>query len=324
MNLDSSAFEGRLIPAVPIPFRASGKIDESASVKYAEWMIERSIGGVAVWAHTGRGLKLTDLQQDQVLSIWRKVLPADRVLVAAAGCRGLEPAESSVISNAAAMARRAANLGADALLAHPPTSFRDHPSRDSLILDYHLAIADSGLPIILFYLYEAAGGISYSQSLLSTLLDLPPVVGIKVATLDSVMTFQDIAQIVRSRPIPKALITGEDRFLGYSLMSGARAALIGMGAACTDPQAGLLSSHLGRDSTRFLDLSAMVDDLAQHTFIHPMEGYIQRMLWCLVHEGVIPLDSAHDSWAPALDPAEFDQLGKCVRRVNDAYRNLDG
>ena len=42
----------------------------------------------------------------------------------------------------------------------------------------------------------------------------------------------------------KLLITGEDRFLGYSLMMGARAALIGMGAALTDIQAQLLETLL--------------------------------------------------------------------------------
>ena len=58
-----------------------------------------------------------------------------------------------------------------------------------------------------------------------------------------------------------------------------------------------------------------VDDLGQHTFLAPMEGYIQRMLWCLVHQGVIPADAAYDPWGPPLDSAEFDRLGACLARV---------
>ena len=46
----------------------------------------------------------------------------------------------------------------------------------------------------------------------------------------------------------KLLITGEDRFLGYSLMCGAEAALIGMAAACTDLQAELLRSFWRGDA----------------------------------------------------------------------------
>ena len=47
---------------------------------------------------------------------------------------------------------------------------------------------------------------------------------------------------------------------------------------------------------------AAVDDLAQHTFVAPMEGYIRRMLWCLRIQGVIPEDAAHDPWGPAARP----------------------
>ena len=116
------------------------------------------------------------------------------------------------------MARRAADLGADALLVHPPTAFRERADRDILVLDYHSAAAESGLPLLAFYLYEAAGGISYAPELLRRLLGRSEVVGVKIATLDSVMTFQDIARMVRDGCPGKVVITGEDRFLGYSLL----------------------------------------------------------------------------------------------------------
>ena len=133
-------------------------------------------------------------------------------------------------------------------VARPPAHRLPRPAdRDTLILDYHAAVAEAGLPLILFYLYEEAGGISYSPDLLRKLLAMPEVLGIKVATLDSVMTFQDLAQPDRRRDAPdKVLITGEDRFLGYSLMCGAQAALVGMGAACTELQAELLAGPLRR------------------------------------------------------------------------------
>jgi 4-hydroxy-tetrahydrodipicolinate synthase len=150
-------------------------------------------------------------------------------------------------------------------------------------------------------------------------LSLPEVIGIKIATLDSVMTFQDIARLVQARAGSKLVITGEDRFLGYSLMCGAQAALIGMGAACTAIQAEFLRAYWSGNAERFLALNATVDELAQHTFLSPMEGYIQRMLWCLVHEGVISADAAFDPWGPSLEPGEFERLGRCVARL----RSLD-
>jgi 4-hydroxy-tetrahydrodipicolinate synthase len=92
------------------------------------------------------------------------------------------------------MAERAASLGADAILCYPPTWLRENPNRDHLILDHHRKVAEVGLPLILFYLYEAAGGIAYSPNVLDELLALPNVVGIKMATLDSVMTYQDVSR----------------------------------------------------------------------------------------------------------------------------------
>jgi 4-hydroxy-tetrahydrodipicolinate synthase len=213
------------------------------------------------------------------------------------------------------MARLAAERGADAVLVHPPVAFRGRADQDRLVLQYHAAIAEAGLPLILFYLYEAAGGISYGPQLLAELLARPEVLGIKVATLDSIMTYQQIARLVRTQAPEKLLITGEDRFLGYSLMAGASAALIGMGAACTALQSAFLQAYWSGDASQFLALNGPVDDLALHTFLAPMEGYILRMLWCLVHAGIIPAEAAFDPWGPPLGRAEFDEIGACLARL---------
>jgi len=317
MTITVSDLSGRLIPAVPVPFGPGGDVHQPGLELYAAWMAKQRIGGVAVWAHTGRGLRLPDATRERVLRVWRSALSADCCLIAAAGAPPGELSVSLVMSAATAMAQRAAELGADALLVHPPVAFRERPDSDALILDYHSRIAEAGLPLVLFYLYETAGGISYRPEILMELLARSEVLGIKVATLDSIMTFQDIARLVKSHAPEKLLITGEDRFLSYSLMCGAQAALIGMAAACTELQAELIQTFRLGSAKRFLALSAAIDDLAQHTFLAPMEGYIQRMLWCLVHEGVIPIEAAHDPWGPKLGPDEFERIGDCVQRVRN-------
>ena len=300
---------GGMIAAVPVPFDGRGRIDRDAHARYVEYLSGEPVDGVAVWAHTGRGLRLDPAQRSEVLRDWRAGLGRSRPVIAAAGAGPGASSWDEVLTSARAMADQAAELGADALLVHPPTFARGLPDRDVRIVAYHKAVAQAGLPLILFYLYENAGGVSYAPHVLAELLALPDVVGIKVATLDSVMTFQDVARLVLERFPDRVLVTGEDRFLGYSLMAGAQAALIGMAAARSALQAALLRAHRASDAGRFLEISSEVDRLARHTFRAPMEGYIQRMLWCLAHDGVIPFDSAHDPWGPTLDPLEFDQLG---------------
>jgi 4-hydroxy-tetrahydrodipicolinate synthase len=190
------------------------------------------------------------------------------------------------------------------------------------ILDYHRELASLGLPLMLFYLYEAAGGISYSPAILRRLLALPEVVGIKLATLDSVMTFQSIANLTRTEFPEKLVITGEDRFLGYSLICGAQGALIGMGAACTRLQHALLRSWFEAKSADFLTLSAKVDRLSQVLFIPPMEGYIRRMLWTLVHQGVLERESTHDPWGPDLPENEFTAIGSALSELGESRESI--
>ena len=280
-----------LIPAVPVPFRGHELADDALR-GYARWMAGQPIAGVAVWAHTGRGPHLSEAQRRRVLQVWRDALPG-KIVVAGV--------------NSVDMARQARNYGADAVLAFPRA---DEP------VGYHAALARE-LPVIAFYLYEAAGGIAYDNRTLHALLQLPGLLGIKVATLDSVMTFQRLADLARPYR-EKLLITGEDRFLGYSFTMGARAALIGMGAALTDLQAELVRAFREDNFGLFVRLSGILDRFAQATFTAPMEGYVRRMLWAAAAQGVIPDDACDDPWGPALDPAERDVVRRAVQDARAA------
>ncbi len=277
--------EWGLLPAVPVPFRGSA-IAEDALEAYVTWMAGQQIAGVAVWAHTGRGPHLSTDQRRRVLQKWRAALPLSVIV---AGASSIE------------MAREARSGGADALLAFPT---RDDP------LAYHDRLGRE-LPVIAFYLYEAAGGVAYDNQTLQSILALPSVIGIKVATLDSVMTFQRIAGLMGDHP-DKPLITGEDRFLGYSLTMGARAALIGMGAALTDVQVALLEAFRTGDFAKFVLLSGVCDRFAGATFIPPMEGYVRRMLWALAADGIIPDDACDDPWGPALGAPDRVRVARAV------------
>ena len=281
----ASRIEWGLIPAVPVPFRGPD-LDAAAQRSYADWMAAQPVAGVAVWAHTGRGPHLSAEQRREVLETWREALP-DRVVVA--GARDIT------------MAIEARRGRADALLAFPE---RSDP------VGYHRRLGRE-LPVIAFYLYEAAGGVPYDDRTIHAILDLPEVVGIKVATLDSVMTFQRLATLMRSHP-GKTLITGEDRFLGYSVMAGATSALVGMGAALPDLQADLLHAWRDRQWDRFVALSALCDRLAQATFTEPMEGYVRRMLWAAAADGALPREACDDPWGPTLPEQEREAVEQAV------------
>jgi len=278
------------VPAVPVPFRG-GVLAGDVQRDYAQWMAGQQVAGVAVWAHTGRGRHLAPSQRREVLATWRAALPMSVIV---AGVASVETA------------RDAKAGGADALLAFPRA---DDP------VGYHDALGRE-LPV-----YEPAGGVAYDNQTLHAILELPAVIGIKVATLDSVMTFQRLAGLIRDHP-GKLLITGEDRFFGYSLTMGARAALLGMGAALTNLQVGLIEAFHAGDFKKFVRLSGVCDRFAAATFIPPMEGYVRRMLWALAEDGVIPDDACDDPWGPALPESERDAVRRAVREARGARVSL--
>jgi 4-hydroxy-tetrahydrodipicolinate synthase len=281
-----------LVPAVPVPFRGR-TLDADALSAYTRWMAAQPVAGVAVNVHTGRGRHLSEAARRQVLATWRAALP-DRLLIAGAWN--------------VASASEAREHGADAVLAFAPKG------QDPIV--YHDELSRE-LPVIAFYLYPAAGGVEYDDATLRAVLELPGVLGIKVATLDSVMTFQRIAALCRTLP-RTLLISGEDRFLGYSLLLGARAALIGMGAALTDLQAALLRAHRDADWPRFVRLSETMDRFGAATFTSPMEGYVRRMLWAAAEDGAVPAEACDDPWGPALPPAEREAVRRAVRDARAA------
>jgi 4-hydroxy-tetrahydrodipicolinate synthase len=320
-----------LVPAVPIPHRADGTFDAAAQDRYAAWMARQDIAGVAVWAHTGRGLHASEEIAASVFESWRRALPPGKLIVAGAGARPrpdrgrhgsrvTPPADprgltSFCVEGTAAMAVRARDLGADALLVFPPALLAGLEDAESRIADVHAALAGVGLPVLAFSLYQAAGGCEYGDGLLERLLALPHVVGVKVATLDSVVRFQEIAARM---PAGKLLVSGEDRFLGYSLMMGARCALIGMGAALTALPAALLAAHARQDHARFLRLSSACDRLGAIAFQEPVDGYVRRMLWLLAATGVIPREASFDPWGPGVPDGQLEAVERVARDLAGA------
>jgi 4-hydroxy-tetrahydrodipicolinate synthase len=316
--------DGTLVPAVPVPRRSTGALHTEAQGAYATWMAGQPVSGVAVWAHTGRGLHLDASAREQVLSTWRAAMPTPALIIAGCGVPtdgGPLPSDprtrtDEVIRRTVAVAEAARAGGADALLVHPPGHLAAFPDAAGRVLALHDALAEVGLPLVAFLLYERASGLEYDDSLLDKVLALPHVAGVKLATLDSVMRFQTVAARLATNHPDRLLITGEDRFLGYSLMIGARCALIGMAAARTSMQHALVRAAVTNDGQTLIRLTRVCDAFAAATFLEPMEGYIRRMLWALAEDGVIPEDACHDPAGPQLDRDERGRVARAVHALD--------
>ncbi|WP_019632106.1 dihydrodipicolinate synthase family protein [Actinomadura atramentaria] len=308
---------GTLLPAVVTPMDRSGAVDRAALAAYAERVAAGPIGGVAVWAHTGRGLYLGERDRADVLTAWRRATSAP--LVAGVGVpRALTAPKLAEAEDATvAMAVHAAELGADAVMVYPLAEYAALPDGHARAVGLHERVAaESGLPLVGFYLHGEAGGYPYPPELIRELLALPTMLGVKTATLDRAIGCQDA--IWAGRGTGRLAITGEDRMFGPSLMWGADTALVGIAAARADLSADVVRAWTDGDHAAFVRASDRLDRFAAATFFDPIEGYVQRMMWAAVHEGALPEHAAHDPYGPALPAAERDAVIACLDELGSA------
>jgi 4-hydroxy-tetrahydrodipicolinate synthase len=252
---------------------------------------------------------------------WREALGPAKLIVTAVGARvrGELLPDKQVrvfIRDALTMGEEAALLGADVLLADVPAAFRDTPECEQHTFEYHKALSGIGRPLIVRYRHQMTGGPCYSAALLRRLLALPAVAGLTTTALDSVTAYQDLARMMRDEFPELTLISGEDRFLGYTLMCGAEAALVALGAAWTGPQVELVSAWLRGEVKRFVELNRKADAFAEAIFATPVEGCLQRLLWALTLAGIVPANAARDPWAPKLPRSQFIHLKRVLAEIS--------
>ena len=292
-----------LIGAPVTPEDSQGRVDGDALIGYAGALAPQ-LDGVCVWAHTGRGLHRSAGERQLILDAFRAATSAP-VLAAAGAPPGTEPTFAAEVAAAAAMAEAAAEGGADGVMVYPVSSLRAPDTRRARTLELHRTVADaSGLPVIGFLLYEGAGGVSYAPSLLTELASRPEVVGVKIATLDDAVACQDAIAAIRAAGA--LAVTGEDRMFGPSLMWGAEAALVGIAAAAAGAALSrrVMRAWFGGEHAEFVAASARLDRFAAVTFRAPMDGYVQRMQWGAVAEGLIPRRAGHDALGCGLEEGE--------------------
>jgi 4-hydroxy-tetrahydrodipicolinate synthase len=307
---------GTLLPAVVTPMDTDGVIAYDALTAYAGRIATEPIGGVAVWAHTGRGLYLSPGDRSKVLETWRQA--TDVPIVAGVGVPRSESAQTlqEAADATVAMALQAAAGGADAVMVYPLAALGGLADGHAQAVALHERVAaESGLPLVGFYLHGEAGGYPYPPSLIRDLLSLDAMLGVKTATLDRAIGCQDA--IWAGRGTGKLLITGEDRMYGPSFMWGADTALVGIAAAQVELSAAVLRTWTAGDHSGFLTASDRLDRFAAATFYAPIEGYVQRMLWAAVWEGLIPSEAAEDPYGPELPAAERDVVIRCLEELRN-------
>jgi 4-hydroxy-tetrahydrodipicolinate synthase len=269
-----------LIPATVLPMHADGSIDEPALRSYIGWVVAQGPVALAINVDTGEGPHLTHDEKVRIIKVVREVTDVPIV----AGLAG--PSTDAAVRQA----RDFQAAGADALLVFPIPAYLSTPLNPAVPVAYHGAIAEVGLPLILFQLQPALAGVNYENDVLEALAMVDGVVAIKEASFDA-RRFVDNARLLESLPKKITLLTGNDNFILESFLLGATGALIGFGAVMTREQVDMIQAwrEMRRDDA--MALGRRVQRLADVVFAAPVGDYRVRLKECLRILGV--LENAH-------------------------------
>jgi 4-hydroxy-tetrahydrodipicolinate synthase len=182
----------------------------------------------------------------------------------------------------------------------PIPAYLSAPLDPEIPVRYHQAIAEVGVPLILFQLQPALGGVNYDRATLERLLAIEGVAALKEASFDA-RRYMDTVAMVNDAGRDIAMLTGNDNFIYESFLLGADGALIGFGAVMTREQVELIRLAHERRYDEAAPLAARVQRLADAVFAPPVANYRARLKEALVMLGVLDNARVREPLLPISD-----------------------
>lgn len=184
-------------PALVTPFAPDGAVDLDVFSDLVERQIAAGVEFLVPCGTTGESATLTPDEQAAVIRRTVEIAAGRVPVLAGAG--------SNATDTAVALARAAADAGADGVLVVTP--YYNRPSVDGLKLHY-AAVADAGLPVVLYNVPGRTGSNVSPDALFEIVAAVPTIVGVKEAAGN----FGQFQEIVRRR--------AEADLDGFAVLSG--------------------------------------------------------------------------------------------------------
>lgn len=206
-----AAIEG-ILPALLTPMDDAGATVNHQSLRMlVDMQIERGVSGFFVCGGTGEGLLLSAPERQAVLETVVEAVDHRAKIIAHIGTLDTQ--------TACMLASHAARLGVDAVSAVPPVYFRVDTNG---LYDHYRAIADAadGLPLYPYHI-PSATGVEISAQVMSRLIQLPMVRGIKYSSYN----LYDMRNIIELDPDGLTVLSGFDEVCVAALSMGAHGAI---------------------------------------------------------------------------------------------------
>jgi 4-hydroxy-tetrahydrodipicolinate synthase len=165
---------GAILTAMVTPFGVDGRLDEDATVRLMNHLVEHGSDGLVVCGTTGEAATLDDEEHLRVIELAVSEMKGRCTIVAGVG--------SNDTRHAVRLTERATELGPDALLSVNP--YYNRPSRRGIVRHYEEVVRATDLPILLYNIPQRTGS-DMPNDLLAELGQLPNIVGVKQANPDN-------------------------------------------------------------------------------------------------------------------------------------------
>src|SRR5437660_3438985 len=216
-------FEG-IFAALTTPFASDGSVALDRLGENIARYNRTHLRGYVVVGSTGESVLLGPEEIDRIWGTAREFAAPGRLLIAGAG---VDSTRETI-----ARARRAAELGYDAVLIKTPHYFK--PLLTPAALERHyIAIADTSPVPVLIYSIPQYTGIAITADLVARLAEHPNIVGIK----ESSGNVQLVSEIIHLSPPEFSVLTGSSGSLLCALLMGAAGGVLAL--ACFLPEAAM-------------------------------------------------------------------------------------
>jgi dihydrodipicolinate synthase/N-acetylneuraminate lyase len=286
---------GVLTP-IPTPFDHEDEVDIARLRAALTGWLRSPLSGFVILGSNGEAAFLDEDESDRVIAIARDLVPTERSFIVGTG---RETTRATISAT-----RRAAALGADAVLVRTPGFFKAQMTSDVFVRHYR-AVADASPVPVLLYNYTAVTGVSLPVDAVARLAEHPNIAGMKESNGDLLR----IADLVASTPDTFTLLAGSAATFFEALRAGVAGGILALGSVLPDQCVRLFELTTGGrlDEARALQQQLVpIAKLLGSTYGVPGLKAALKLIGCdagLPRPPLVPLDEAAVSeLAEALAP----------------------
>ncbi|HJW44289.1 MAG TPA: 4-hydroxy-tetrahydrodipicolinate synthase [Geothrix sp.] len=262
MTLDLSG----LAVALATPFTPSGEVDLPAFRRLVRHVAAGGVDTLVPLGSTGEAATILDSERDAIITACLEE-SGGRPVVVGTG--------HNATRQAAAMTQRAQALGAAGALVVTP--YYNKPTPEGLVAHYAaVAEAAPGFPLIA-YNVPGRTGLNVTPAALARLWENPQVVAVK----ESSGNLAQIAEIARTLPAGKTLLSGDDNLAVASIAVGASGLVSVLGNVLPREAAALVAAARGGNHEEALRLHQQLLPLMDALFLEsnpiPLKAALQLL-----------------------------------------------